>query len=46
MPNAFPVKVQIDGVQIIASAVPIDHWWLGLWPLAALAFFFAWQALT
>jgi len=44
--RSFPVSLKIDGTTIVESAVPIQNWWLVLWPWAAVGVFVAWKVLT
>jgi hypothetical protein len=41
--RSFPFSLRIDGAPVVESRVPIQNWWLALWPWAAFACFLAWR---
>ncbi|WP_444824314.1 hypothetical protein [Acidovorax sp.] len=44
--RSFSIILKIDDAQVIKSSVPIQNWWLALWPWAALSVFVAWRVLA
>ena len=41
--RSFPFSLNIDGLPVVASRVPIANWWLALWPWALFVGFVAWR---
>ena len=41
--RSFPFTLHIDGAPLLESRVPVENWWLTIWPWALLAAFIAWR---
>lgn len=44
--RSFPYKVTLDGDLVLSGRVPIDNWWIGLWPWFAVAVIIFWNVLA
>ena len=41
--RSFPFNLSIDNAPVANSRVPIQNWWVGFWPWAALLGYFIWR---
>lgn len=42
----FPFSLNIDGLPILKSRVPIQNWWYALWPWVVVVAFLVWRRTT